>query len=220
MGGLSMATVTRAQLFGRMPGRSRKVRRLPKGSEKGRQSRFTAKFSQVAGRMASVFVGVVMFSLSTVAQADAWNYLTKTQIEWRPYGTDAFGEASSSGRPVFVLVYADWCEWCKKYELETLEQLAIRERLAQEWVPVAVNYDDNPQLVRRLGVKLVPTTLLLTPEAKKLQRFFGVIDAQALAGNLDRVQAMWRRGELPEADFGDKSTCCPLEPSRPGAGEQ
>lgn len=152
----------------------------------------------------------LVLSLSTAAQAAEWNYLENTAIDWRGYGAGAFKEAGVSRRPVFVLVYADWCKWCKKYELETLEQPEIRRRLAREWVPVAVNYDENPELARRLGVKLVPTTLLLTPEAKKLQRFFGVIDAQALAGNLDRVLDMWRRGEMPEADFGDESTCCPL----------
>ncbi|WP_275098045.1 hypothetical protein [Sedimenticola hydrogenitrophicus] len=31
---------------------------------------------------------------------------------------------------------------------------------------MAVNYDENPELARRLGVKFVPTTLLLSPEAE------------------------------------------------------
>lgn len=161
-----------------------------------------------------------MLSLSTAGWAEKWNYRERTQIDWRGYGAGAFEEAGSSNRPVFVLVYADWCEWCKKYELETLERAPIRKRLGQEWVPVAVDYDESPALARRLGVKLVPTTLLLTPEAKKLQRFFGVIDAASLAENLDRVREMWRRGELPEADFGDERTCCPLPPPAPPAGGQ
>lgn len=169
---------------------------------------------------ARVLAGIFMLSLSTAGQAGEWNYLENTDIDWRGYGASAFKEAGASRRPVFVLVYADWCEWCKKYELEALEQPRIRKRLSQEWLPVAVNYDENPELARRLGVKLVPTTLLLTPDAKKLQRFFGVIDAQALAENLDRVRDMWRRGEIPEADFGDESTCCPLTPSAPPAGGQ
>jgi len=116
--------------------------------------------------LVSVFVGVMMFSLSAAGQAEEWNYRTQTETDWRQYGTDAFSEASSYGRPVFVLVYADWCAWCKKYELETLEQPPIRRRLEREWVPVAVNYNECPELARRLGVKLVPTTLLLTPRQR------------------------------------------------------
>ncbi|WP_420493166.1 copper resistance protein B [Sedimenticola hydrogenitrophicus] len=36
--------------------------------------------------------------------------LENTAIDWRGYGTDTFEEASASRRPVFVLVYANWCE--------------------------------------------------------------------------------------------------------------
>lgn len=217
---LGMACEVLARLFGDIPGTSRKVRRVPEGGDKVAPGRLATKFRQRALRLVSVVVGVTMFSLLAAGQAEEWNYRTQTEIDWRQYGTDAFSEAGASGRPVFVLVYADWCAWCKKYELETLEQPPIRRRLEREWVPVAVDYDENPELARRLGVKLVPTTLLLTPEAKKLQRFFGLIDARALAENLDRVRDMWRRGEIPEADFGDESTCCPLVPPQPGAGEQ
>lgn len=170
-----------------------------------------ARVSRGCAAWARILASALMLSLSTAGQAAEWNYLENTDIDWRGYGAGAFKEAAASRRPVFVLVYADWCEWCKKYELEALEQQEIRMRLSREWVPVAVNYDENRELARRLGVKLVPTTLLLTPDAKKLQRFFGVIDARALAENLDRVRDMWRRGEMPEADFGDETTCCPLQ---------
>lgn len=65
-----------------------------------------------------------------------------------------------------MLVYADWYEWCKKYALEALEQPLILTRLSQEWLPVAVKYDENHELARRLGVKFVLTTLPLSPEAE------------------------------------------------------
>lgn len=220
MGTLSMPAEAVTRWFGGVRGRSRKVRRIPESGGKAGSDRLAKWHRQTAWCLVSVFVGVMMFSLSAAGQAEEWNYRTQTETDWRQYGTDAFAEASASGRPVFVLVYADWCAWCKKYEVETLEQPPIRRRLEREWVPVAVNFDESPELARRLGVKLVPTTLLLTPEAKKLQRFFGLIDARALAENLDRVANMWHRGEIPEADFGDESTCCPLVPSQPGAGEQ
>lgn len=150
--------------------------------------------------------------MTVSAHAAKWDYLATSTINWMAYGEEAFNLARSDNRPVFVFVYADWCKWCKKYEINTLEKTVIREILTEKWVPVAVNYDDHPDLSRQLGVKLVPTTLLLTPDAKKLQRFFGVVDPQSLAENLDHVISSWQRGELPRSDFGDESTCCPLIP--------
>ena len=153
------------------------------------------------------------------AWAAEWTYMEQTRVQWQPYETATFEAAQAANRPVLVLVYADWCAWCKKYELETLEQPAIRRRLQREWVPVAVDYDRQPQLAQQLGVRLVPTTLLLTPDAQKLQRFFGMVGPEALAANLDEVRGVWQRGDAPEGDFGDENTCCPLDDPSPERGQ-
>jgi uncharacterized protein YyaL (SSP411 family) len=141
-----------------------------------------------------------------------WKYMTETKIAWRPYSRAAFDEAQQTARPLFVFVYADWCPWCRKYETETLETPDMRARLERDFIPVAVDYDERRNLSRELGVRLVPTTLLLTPDGKKLMRFFGVLSAAELAETLDKVLALWRQGELPALDFGDIDTCCPVDP--------
>lgn len=141
-----------------------------------------------------------------------WKYMAETKIAWQPYHRAAFDEAQRTGRPLFVFVYADWCRWCRKFGTETLETPDIRARLERDFIPVAVDYDERRNLSRELGVRLVPTTLLLTPDGKKLMRFFGVLSAAELAETLDKVLAQWRRGEWQVLDFGDIDTCCPLDP--------
>ena len=139
-----------------------------------------------------------------------WKYMVETSISWRAYGEAAFAEARRTNRPLFVLIFADWCEWCRKYEIEALETPQIRKRLDKDYIPVAVDQVKQPDLARRLGAKLVPTTLLLTPDGKKLSRFYGVTGSDDLADTLDRILALWRQGELPYEEFGDAETCCPL----------
>lgn len=138
--------------------------------------------------------------------------MAETKIAWQPYNRAAFEEAQRTERPLFVFVYADWCPWCRQYEIETLETPQMRARLQRDFIPVAVDYDERRNLSRELGVRLVPTTLLLAPDGKKLMRFFGVLSAAELAETLDQVLALWRRGELPALDFGDIDTCCPVDP--------
>ncbi len=136
--------------------------------------------------------------------------MDQTQIDWRPYRQQVFDAAAINKRPLFVFIYADWCGWCQKYEQETLEKDPVRRRLADDYIPVAIDYEKEKELAKKLGARLVPTTILLTPQGKKLVRFFGLLNPEDLSDTLDRTLAMWRRGELPDEEFGNEETCCPL----------
>jgi len=142
--------------------------------------------------------------------------MDETLISWRAYGSGAFQEAMRTGRPLFVFVYADWCPWCQKLETEALETEPISRRLEREFIPVAVDYDRQPKLSKQLGTRLVPTVIVVSPDRKKLLRFFGFLDAPALADTLDRTLAKWRAGELPAEpeEFGREELCCPIEAPR------
>ncbi len=141
---------------------------------------------------------------------EGWSYLAESRIAWRPFGDAAFVEARRLNRPLFILVFADWCHWCHKYETETLETEAVRTLLQERFIPVAVDYVRDPDTARRLGARLVPTSLVLTPDGRRLLRFYGFIGPRELAQVLDRTLARWARGEIPEEEFGDERTCCPL----------
>ncbi len=142
-----------------------------------------------------------------------WRYMENTDIAWRAYGRGAFREAQRAARALFVLVYADWCEWCHKFETETLETPMIRDRLEEGYLPVAVDYDAQPALAKQLGVRRVPSVVLITPQGEKLARFFGFLGPEDLADTLDGVRSAWRGGGLPKEplqEFGNEETCCPL----------
>ncbi len=148
---------------------------------------------------------------------EGWDYLAVSRIPWRRFGDAALAEARRLNRPLFVLVFANWCHWCHKYETETLETDAIRALLSSRYVPVAVDYDRAPEAARRLGARLVPTSIVLAPDGRRLLRFYGVIGPRELAEVLNRTAERWARGEIPGEEFGDERTCCPLDDApRPG----
>ncbi|HEX20341.1 MAG TPA: DUF255 domain-containing protein [Acidiferrobacteraceae bacterium] len=80
-------------------------------------------------------------SALTVSVASKRVYMQNTNIKWRSYSQDVFNEARRRNKPIYIFIYADWCKWCLKFEVETLETAAIRRRLNNNFVPVAVNYD-------------------------------------------------------------------------------
>ena len=157
-----------------------------------------------------VLVGIIFLMALSTAQAQAWNYRQHTKINWRDYSSAVFTEAKQYDKPVYVFIYSDQCSWCRKFETETLEKQAIREMLETNFIPVLVNQVTQPDLAKQLGITLVPANILLTHDNKKLLRFYGFLSTQALSDALSQALLSWEKGELPDEEFGDESTCCPI----------
>jgi len=163
---------------------------------------------------------IVMFWLTPTLAAEStrtssphWNYMAYTGIKWHPYDKQAFTLAQQTHRPVFVLVYSDKCGWCEKYEKEVLETKRMRRQLETDFVPVFVNFDNQPVLAKQLKARVVPTSLILAPDGSKLLRFYGIGAANEISDTLQQVRSAWLQGKVPEVDdFGDKDTCCPIGP--------
>jgi thiol:disulfide interchange protein len=149
-------------------------------------------------------------AMQTVARQEPWNYRQHSLIDWHDYDESAFALARAGNRALYVFIYADWCGWCRKFEKETLEQAVVRQRLARDFVAVAVDYSREPDLAVDLGAKHVPTSLLLTPNGELLLRFYGFLSADELEVALTSTLEKWRRGEIPDEEFGNVKTCCPL----------
>jgi len=149
-------------------------------------------------------------AMQTVAGQEPWDYRKHSLIAWHDYDESTFELARSDKRALYVFVYADWCGWCRKFEVETLEQAAVRQRLARDFVTVAVDYSREPDLAVDLGAQRVPTSLLLTPDGKLLLRFYGFLSAGELEVALTSTLESWHRGEIPEEEFGNVNTCCPV----------
>jgi len=134
-----------------------------------------------------------------------------SDISWQAYSSETSARARQQGRPQFVFIYAQWCQFCERFEKQTLETAPIRARLKQEFVPVAIDYDQAREQVKQLGVKLVPTTIILAPDGRQLQRFIGVVSVTELLGIMDKAQQLLKSGGSDEKEFGSERTCCPLD---------
>lgn len=167
-----------------------------------------------------LFVGLQYLATTQTILADTtesvstWHYRQNTQIEWRDYNAAAFAEAKKQGKPLYIFIYSDLCSWCRKFETETLEKASIRKIIKNEFIPVAIDQVAQPELAKQLGISLVPASILLTPTSKKLLRFYGVLSEKDFSDALNKTLVSWRKGEIPEEEFGDESTCCPIPGAR------
>lgn len=143
-----------------------------------------------------------------------WDYMQSSALKWSAYDSGALEKAQKLKRPLLVLVYLDTCHWCRKYETETLETARIRKRLGTDYIPVAVNHALQPEVAKKLGAQMVPTTILLTPEGRKMAKFMGFVGERDLADILDANLYRWRKGEVYGEDFGATEACCPIDENK------
>lgn len=72
----------------------------------------------------------------------------------------AEAEAEQAGKPVLVLVHADWCGPCQTFKRGALSDPQVGRWIAEHTVPVAVDAGGDPAAASALGVRVLPTLLL------------------------------------------------------------
>ncbi|HUK64217.1 MAG TPA: thioredoxin fold domain-containing protein [Dongiaceae bacterium] len=98
---------------------------------------------------------------------------------WRTWD-DGLAEAKSTGHPVLVDVYTDWCGWCKRMDRDVYSRPEVRDYLGRNWVAVRINAEANTpahylghetteaEIADRFGVRSYPTTVMLKPTGERM----------------------------------------------------
>ncbi|WP_411964287.1 DUF255 domain-containing protein [Haloferax sp. YSMS24] len=131
----------------------------------------------------------------------------ETRVEWRPWGADAFVEATSTDKPVLLSLTATWCEDCHEMDAETYAEPRIAANLNDGFVPVRVNVDRHPRIRERYNMGGFPSTVFLAPDGKPITgaTFIG---PDGMRQVIERVREVWEKkgaeaGRLPRALAGD-----------------
>ncbi len=108
--------------------------------------------------------------------------------DWRSWDA-GLREARSTGRPVVVDVYTDWCGWCKRMDRDVYARRDVQDYLARKFVMVRLNAESraaasyegrswtSQALAERLGVTGYPTTLFLGSTGARLGAVPGYLPA-------------------------------------------
>lgn len=102
----------------------------------------------------------------------------------------AMAESQRTGKPILADFSASWCPGCRQMEQQTFPDPAIQGRLEQ-FIPVYVDSDENPDLISSYKVSGLPTIMTLSPEGRIITRNTGFMSSNALANKLDGVLAKY-----------------------------
>lgn len=134
-------------------------------------------------------------------------------VQWLSF-EDAKGVAASQNKPIFVDVYADWCEPCKMMDKVVFPDDSVKGLLTTCYVLAKINGDDpvlGDSLKRQLGIRAYPTYIVLGPmgREKTPRRICGESPLGKMAHGLRRCTnpAMARSGQSAWSCQVLASTC-------------
>ena len=107
-------------------------------------------------------------------------------IPWLSNYETALAESRRTGRPVLVKVGATWCGACKQLKSETLTDAGVIRSISTSFIPVDIDADVDRKLIEQMGVRSLPSLLVITPDLRIVEKIEGFITPQQLSASLLR----------------------------------
>lgn len=93
-----------------------------------------------------------------------------SSIEWRTDLMAALQESQRTGMRVLVDFSADWCPPCIAMKHDVWPDDAVEDAVAQSYIPVLIDVDNDSSVSERYGVEAIPTILVLDANGQVMRR--------------------------------------------------
>ena len=135
-----------------------------------------------------IVLGIVVLFIIVIYAVSTIEKNTETQqsqnqsikLQWNIDLNSGFLLAQKSNKLVFVDFYADWCGYCKELDENTYTDTYVQQRLAQKYVLVKINVDQNPDLASKYKVYGLPTLVILEANGNEIKRQEGYVTPSEL----------------------------------------
>jgi FKBP-type peptidyl-prolyl cis-trans isomerase 2 len=107
-------------------------------------------------------------------------------VEWIDDYDAGLARAKKEGKPVFLILHADWCDWCKKTFSETIPDPRIMT-LKDRFIWVRINSDKELKYKQQYGQEGFPMMVLLSADGTVLKKIDGYRDARVLREEIKAV---------------------------------
>lgn len=127
------------------------------------------------------------------------------EINWRKDLDLAKQDAIASGKLIMLHFGADWCRPCRQVESYVFSSPKVINAMNDHVVPVKIDVDRHPDLVKKFKVKGIPEDIFITPDEQIVQRASSPTDAENFHKRLVSTQ------QLGSSIFKDKQRLADLD---------
>ncbi len=136
-------------------------------------SRFLSRIHARALRCAFLVLGTAILLMPPAVAMEH----QKTPVQFEQYYPGILKEKGGD-KPYYLLFFAQWCPWCKRFEAETLSDERVYTYLNENFTTIFINVDMNSALYRKyLGFGL-PFSVFLNPDGSLYFKFGGMLYAK------------------------------------------
>lgn len=84
----------------------------------------------------------ILLSAALLAASLAPHAAGAAEVRWRTWDA-GLKEAASTGKPILVDVYTDWCGWCKRMDRDVYAKPEVSEYLAKHFVAIKLDAESK-----------------------------------------------------------------------------
>lgn len=149
-------------------------------------------------RIAAAFL-CLLFGFTTLAAPYTHH---KLPINFLEHNTKAFELAKKENKPIFILISAVWCFWCKVFDEKTLVSENVYTYLNENYINVFVDADINRELYFKYQATALPYIVFLKPDGSLLHKYGGTLYADDFLGLLEMLR---KKAYLKADEAGGKA---------------
>ena len=133
-------------------------------------------------RLIRLIAVIIIICLSSLSPAS-------DKINWRSY-EEGMTLSKIEKKKVFLHFYADWCGFCRKMAKDTFQDSTVIAYLNENFMPIMVNTDREPETAGNYGVSGLPTTVFLTVMGEPIFSVPGYIPPDSLMPMLKEINGI------------------------------
>ena len=118
--------------------------------------------------------------------------LFAAEIEWNDSFAAAKAKAQKEDKIIYALITSETCRWCRKLEVETLEDKQVIKNVNSKFSAVALTRDKD-NYPPCLKAKMVPMTYFLTPEGRVLYSVPGYWNEEDYLSMMSDVERKYKK---------------------------
>jgi len=113
-------------------------------------------------------------------------------IRWEHRLEDALKKAKSSGKPVMIDFWAEWCGWCHRLDQTTYVDPEVTKMVAGDFIALKIDTEAGKRsadIATKYGVQSLPTIAFISPSGRPIDRVSGYQGPGPFPRTLETVKA-------------------------------